>query len=270
MFGHGAGNHFRRGAGSGKIQLNHATRASQLLDFSGCSGRTRSIAIGDSHARAFTRKRQRNRPAQSLRGARYQNHFSVERKRHESDCNTSSPAGTYRLRYASDRDKLCNLAGKSKTKRRSGCPVSIALEMLGDRWTLLIIRDLMVRGLQTFTEFREGGEKIATNILADRLRRLEQKQIITANVEKGDGRKLNYRLTEKGIDLAPLLLELLIWGARHEETGAPPAVIKKIAQNSGEFLAEVRRRWRDRDMTPALPKFGDGGTARQLRKGVFA
>ena len=75
-----------------------------------------------------------------------------------------------------------------------------------------------------------------------------------------------YRLTEKGIDLAPLLLELLIWGARHEETGAPVAVIRKIERNSSEFLAEVRRRWQQGDSTPALPRFGDGGGNRKLRK----
>lgn len=160
------------------------------------------------------------------------------------------------------------LAGKSNTKRRSGCPVSLSLEVLGDRWTLLIIRDLMVRGCRTFKEFREGGEGIATNILADRLQKLEQNQIITASVEQGDGRRVNYRLTEKGIDLAPLLLQLLLWGARHEETGAPPAVIRKIENHSSEFLAEVRRRWEQRDPTPALPKFPDGGTSRKLRKGV--
>lgn len=144
--------------------------------------------------------------------------------------------------------------------------MSISLEVLGDRWTLLIIRDLMVRGCQTFKEFREGGEGIATNILADRLQRLEHNGIITAHVEETDGRRINYRLTEKGIDLAPLLLELLIWGARHEETGAPAAVVRKIERNSSEFLAEVRRRWQQGDSTPALPKFGDGGTSRKLRK----
>jgi DNA-binding HxlR family transcriptional regulator len=148
--------------------------------------------------------------------------------------------------------------------------VSISLEVLGDRWTLLIIRDLMVRGCRTFKEFREGGEGIATNVLAERLRRLDQTGIITAKVEETDGRRVNYRLTEKGIDLAPVLLELLIWGARHEETGAPAAVIRKIENHSSEFLAEVRRRWQQRDSTPALPKFGDGGANRKLRKGVSA
>jgi DNA-binding HxlR family transcriptional regulator len=133
--------------------------------------------------------------------------------------------------------------------------VSISLEIFGDRWSLLIIRDLMVRGFQTFKEFQEAGEGIATNILADRLQKLEAAGIITAEVEETDARRVNYRLTEKGIDLAPILLELLIWGARHEETGAPCALIEKVEANREKFLAEVRRRWRERDSTPLIPKF---------------
>ena len=156
------------------------------------------------------------------------------------------------------------VAGKRNPKRRSGCPVSISLEMLGDRWSLLIIRDLMVRGRCTFKEFEESGEGIATNILADRLRKLEASDIINAEAEETDGRKVNYRLTERGIDLAPVLLELLIWGARHEETAAPCGLITKMEKDREGVLAEVRRRWRERDLTPLLPKFEDGKT--KLRK----
>jgi DNA-binding HxlR family transcriptional regulator len=145
--------------------------------------------------------------------------------------------------------------GKAESKPRSGCPVSISLELLGDRWSLLIIRDLMVRGLRRFKEFQQSGEGIATNVLADRLRRLEEVGIIASERESNDARKLNYRLTEKGIDLAPLLLDLLLWGARHQETAAPPAAIRKIAENREAFLAEVRRRWQEQDPTPLLPKF---------------
>ena len=72
------------------------------------------------------------------------------------------------------------MSGKPKSKRRSGCPVSVSLEILGDRWSLLIIRDLMVRGFRTFKEFAESGEDIATNILADRLKKLEFAGIIAA------------------------------------------------------------------------------------------
>jgi DNA-binding HxlR family transcriptional regulator len=159
------------------------------------------------------------------------------------------------LHSASHIDILSLVSGKVKSKRRSECPVSISLEILGDRWSLLIIRDLMVRGLRTFGEFQESGEGIASNILADRLRKLEASAIISAEEAATDGRRVNYRLTEKGIDLAPVLLELLIWGARHEETGAPGAVIAEMEKNREQVLAEARRRWQERDSTPLLPKF---------------
>ena len=133
--------------------------------------------------------------------------------------------------------------------------------MIGDRWTLLIIRDLMVRGYQSFREFQESGERIATNILSDRLRRLEAAGIVSARTEEKDGRRVNYRLTEKGIDLAPVLLELLVWGARHEKTGAPPGLTEKLRENREEFLAEVRRRWREADRTPLIPRFAGKKTA---------
>jgi len=147
------------------------------------------------------------------------------------------------------------VAGKSKVKRRSGCPVSISLEILGDRWSLLIIRDLMVRGYRTFKDFQGSSERIASNILADRLRKLEAAEMISAELEGTDARRINYRLTEKGIDLAPVLLDLLIWAARHEETGAPCAVIDNIEKNREQVLAEARRRWLERDLTPLLPEF---------------
>jgi DNA-binding HxlR family transcriptional regulator len=158
--------------------------------------------------------------------------------------------------------------GNLKSKRRSGCPVSISLEVFGDRWSLLIVRDLMVRGLRTFRDFEESGESIATNILADRLQKLEANGIITAEAEETDGRRVNYRLTEKGIDLAPVLLDLLIWGARHEKTGAPCALITKMEKNREEVLAEARRRWRERDLTPLIPRFGEGGVRRKLPRSL--
>jgi DNA-binding HxlR family transcriptional regulator len=170
------------------------------------------------------------------------------------------------LHYASNIGTVSKVPGKPKPKRRSGCPVSIALDMFGDRWSLLIIRDLMVRGLRGFKEFHESGEGIATNILAGRLRRLEAAGIITAEPEGTDGRRVNYRLTEKGVDLAPVVLELLIWGARHEGSGAPCALVAKMEKNRKQVLAEVRRRWRERDSTPLLPKFAESGVARDLAR----
>ncbi len=145
---------------------------------------------------------------------------------------------------------------KRRAKRRSGCPVSISLEIFGDNWSLLIIRDLMVRGFRTFKEFQEAGERIATNVLADRLKKLQAAGLIGTEADPRDGRRVHYRLTEKGIDLAPVLLELLIWGAQHQPTGAACGVIEEMAKHREEVLAEVRRRWRERDSTPLLPKGG--------------
>lgn len=147
------------------------------------------------------------------------------------------------------------VAAKSSPKRRSGCPLSISLDVFGDRWSLLIIRDMMVRGLRTFSEFQHSGESISTNILADRLRHLENAGIIVAERAAKDARSIHYRLTPKGIALAPVLLELFIWAAHHEPTGAPPAVLEEMEQNRASILAETYRRWEQRDPTPLIPPF---------------
>lgn len=120
-----------------------------------------------------------------------------------------------------------------------------------------------MRGYRTFKEFQASGEGIATNILADRLQRLEAAGIINAEPEETDARKINYRLTKKGIDLAPVLLDLLIWGARHEPADASCSLILKMEKNREQILAEVERRWRERDSTPLIPRF-DAAAARQL------
>lgn len=139
---------------------------------------------------------------------------------------------------------------RAKSKARSGCPVSVSLELLGDRWSLLIIRDLMIRGFRSYKEFLQSGEGIATNVLAHRLKKLTAGGIIEVRADPLDARRLNYRLTRKGIDLAPVLLELLIWGARHEPTAVPGTLLEQMELNRDKLLAEVRRRWREGDATP--------------------
>lgn len=126
---------------------------------------------------------------------------------------------------------------------------------MGDRWSLLIVRDLMVRGLRTFKDFQQSGERIASNILADRLHKLQVAGIVVAAPEGEDRRRINYRLTDRGIDLAPALLELFLWGARHPRSSAPLEIVDKLASNHEAFLTEVRRRWREHDATPLLPRF---------------
>ena len=147
------------------------------------------------------------------------------------------------------------VAARSNPQRRSGCPVSVSLELLGDRWSLLIVRDMMVRGYRKFREFQRAGERIATNILSDRLRKLESAGIVLKEPADKDGRSLYYRLTEKGIALAPVLLDLLIWGARHQERGAHCGLSTQMEENREAVLAEAYRRWETRDATPLIPPF---------------
>lgn len=149
----------------------------------------------------------------------------------------------------------------------------MSLEAFGDRWSLLIVRDIMVRGYRTFKEFEESGEGIATNILSDRLWKLLESGIISSEADESDRRKVSYRLTRKGIDLAPVIFELLIWGAHHEETAAPRAGIGWMEKNRDIILAEVRRRWEQRDPSPLqvngewrLPLAKASGGARSIRE----
>jgi DNA-binding HxlR family transcriptional regulator len=147
------------------------------------------------------------------------------------------------------------VARTAKSQPRSACPVCVSLERFGDRWSLLIIRDLMVRGYRTFREFQNAGEGIASNVLANRLHKLVKNQIISAEPAPDDRRRVHYRLTSKGIALAPVMLELLIWAARHEETAAPCSFIDQMKTNREAVLAETFRRWQQRDLTPLIPPF---------------
>lgn len=140
----------------------------------------------------------------------------------------------------------------SRPKRRSACPLNASVEMLGDRWSLLILRDMMLREFRSFKEFMECYEGIATNILADRLRKLVSYGIITAEPDPSDGRKLIYRLTRKGIDLAPVLTEMVLWAAAHEETGNQ-ALVELMRADKEKFLAGARQRW-EQAQRPQIPK----------------
>lgn len=118
--------------------------------------------------------------------------------------------------------------------------------MLGDRWSLLIIRDMMLRGVSSYTEFMECYEGIATNILADRLRKLIAYGIVRTEPDPSDGRKLIYRLTKKGIDLAPVLTEMVLWAAAHEDTGNQ-SLVRQMKEDKEKFLAAIRQRWAETD-----------------------
>lgn len=104
-------------------------------------------------------------------------------------------------------------------KVRSGCPVSLGLDIFGDRWTLLIVRDLMFGGKRHFRELLASPEGISSNILADRLQRLVAEGLVTRAEDPAHRQKVIYRLTEKGLDLRPVLLQISRWSYRHRPVG---------------------------------------------------
>jgi DNA-binding HxlR family transcriptional regulator len=131
---------------------------------------------------------------------------------------------------------------RPRTKPRSRCPLNVSVEILGDRWSLLIIRDMMLRGFRSYTQFLDSYEGIATNILAHRLKQLEGYGIIARQQDPLDGRKHIYTLTEKGMDLAPVLTEMVLWTAAHEQH-QNPELIRQIKKDKQKFLAGVRQSW---------------------------
>lgn len=96
------------------------------------------------------------------------------------------------------------------------CPIRFGLGVFGDRWSLLIVRDMMFRGYSRFQEFLGADEGISTNILADRLSRLEAQQIITRRKDPEDGRQVLYALADKGRDLLPVMLAIFVWAGKHD------------------------------------------------------
>ncbi len=128
-----------------------------------------------------------------------------------------------------------------KTRRvRSRCPVNVAVEILGDRWTLLVLRDLMLKGRVTFKSMLEAEEGIATNILADRLGRLEAEGIVEKVPDANDRRRARYCLSAKGLDLAPVLVDMMIWSSTYYDTAAPAREIDEMRYRRRRYLARVR------------------------------
>lgn len=123
---------------------------------------------------------------------------------------------------------------------RSDCPVSYALDFFGDKWTFLIIRDL-VDGKKFYKDFLSSKEGIATNILSDRLKKLEANGIVEWKVYEKLKTKKEYSLTEKGKDLLPILLEIIVWSDKHQ-TGLDvrPDLIGNFERDREGLIAEIR------------------------------
>jgi DNA-binding HxlR family transcriptional regulator len=120
--------------------------------------------------------------------------------------------------------------------RRSGCPISLALEVFGDRWTLLIIRDLMFAGKHHFRELLHSDERIASNILADRLNMLVEQGVVTRSGDPSHRQKAVYRLTKKGVELLPVLAQIGIWSRRHEAVDERLAATSRGLEAGGPAL----------------------------------
>ena len=130
---------------------------------------------------------------------------------------------------------------KTGTKsRRSDCPINFALELLGDKWSLLVIRDLVFAQKCHFRDLLKSPEKIATNILTDRLKRLEASGIITRQPHPDSGREVIYHLTPKGIDLIPMLVEMIRWGGKYDQhTAAEDNYLQRIEQEREMLIKEI-------------------------------
>jgi len=127
-------------------------------------------------------------------------------------------------------------------KNRSGCPISLSLEVLGDRWTLLIIRDIVFAGKRHFREFLQSDEGISSRTLAERLQTLQDEGILTRHDDPDHKLKAIYRLTEAGIDLLPAIADLGLWGSRYRP--ADPelgAIAQRLAEGGPELLDRIRK-----------------------------
>ena len=124
---------------------------------------------------------------------------------------------------------------------RSHCPINYTLEHFGDKWSFLIIRDLMFKGKRHYNEFLEAGEKVSTSVLGDRLKKLEEMGIISRGEDSVKKSRIRYSLTQEGIDLLPILIEMIIWGSVHDElTESPKEFMDQASKNKESMIRQIR------------------------------
>lgn len=130
-----------------------------------------------------------------------------------------------------------------RTALRSHCPVNFGLEAFGDRWALLIVRDIVFRGRRTFGEFLGAEEGWATNILASRLEHLVDQGILAKEDDAADRRRARYSLTEKGLDLIPLVLEMVLWSHKHDPDSQARRIVRlvELVRADNRAISEVVR-----------------------------
>jgi len=129
---------------------------------------------------------------------------------------------------------------KTILQKRSTCPINFALEEVGDIWSLLIIRDILLFSKTSYGEFLSSEEKIATNILASRLEKLLFNGIITKVSNASDKRKTVYALTQKGTDLYPIMKEMMLWSKKYDSnTGIPEDLVKVLYEENQDAAIKI-------------------------------
>ncbi len=133
---------------------------------------------------------------------------------------------------------------KTETKKHpTGCPVAFGLDIFGDRWTLLIIRDMLLHGKRTYSDFLASDEKIATNILANRMRHLEDEGVVTRARDPENRRSFIYTLTDKGLSLTPVLLEIVRWSGDYLRLNKyRQDLVQRIDSDRDGLIAEIYQR----------------------------
>lgn len=125
--------------------------------------------------------------------------------------------------------------------RRSDCPIAYALDFVGDKWTLVVLRDLIMLRKRRFKDLQAGTEGIATNILASRLKRLEAAGMVTRSRDLDRTQRAVYTPTAKALDLLPVLVELVRWGTKYDpKSAAPPSLLRRLREDRDGFIAELR------------------------------
>ena len=130
--------------------------------------------------------------------------------------------------------------------RRSECPISYTLDIFGDKWTMLIMRDLLLFGKDSFSEFLCSDEKIATNILTDRLNVLLKEGFVTKHTAPTNKSKFLYRPTEKAIEMIPILSEITLWAEKYNPDGAPADIVEPLKKNRTKALQNLKKKVQER------------------------
>jgi DNA-binding HxlR family transcriptional regulator len=129
-------------------------------------------------------------------------------------------------------------------ERRSLCPINYSVEILGDKWMLLLLRDLMFNGKNSFLEFRASDEKISSAVLTEKLNLLLNEGIVTKITSPKNASKFIYLLTDKGIEMVPFMVEILKWGSSYSPHGGPETLLEGIKKNKRKAIADLQDRLR--------------------------